>query len=55
MKRYSVCFFPSLHGTPWDTDSWLVARWYAFVRNLGARGIGEVRIIDNETNKHYVI
>jgi hypothetical protein len=51
MKRYHVCAFPSLLGTPWKTNSWLVARVFAWWRGLWNI---EARIADKETGEDWV-
>ena len=51
MKRYSVCRFPSLYGTPWETDSWLLSRMLYAIRNIIAFirfDPSEILICDNK-------
>lgn len=57
-KRYKVCIFPSFNGTPWATDSLLIAKAMAFVRALHSFAtwrIVEVRVIDTMTGQHPII
>lgn len=54
MKRYSVCKFPSFHGTAWNTNSYVLALLFALVR-IVAPGISEIRIIDNQTGEHPIV
>lgn len=51
MKRYECCKFPSLYGTPWYTNSWIVARLWVFFTTPSCF---ERRVIDRKTGKHYV-
>jgi hypothetical protein len=52
MKRYTVMHFPSLYGTPFETNSWLLSRIVAFSRLV--RFATEVRIVDELTGDHLV-
>jgi hypothetical protein len=52
-KRYNVCVFSSLFGTPWNTNSRLVAAIYVVARRI-ANPLKEVRVIDNVTGLHKV-
>ena len=53
MKRYSICVFPSLDGTPWETNSFILCVIYAMIRMVYKSGF-ELRIINNVTGEHYV-
>ena len=54
-KRFEVCLFPSRHGTPWETDFYLIAIVYALMRLLSCLGVAEIRVIDTKNNKHIVV
>jgi hypothetical protein len=53
MKRFQVLAFPSYLGTPWATDSRLIAIGWMIWRKL--TGAMESRIIDNKTGVHTVL
>lgn len=53
MKKYSVCRFPSLYGSPWNTNWWILAYLYAYHLYLECQW--EVRIINNQTGEHTVL
>lgn len=53
-KRYSVCMFPSMYGTPFFINSLTVAYIIGLWRVI-VTGAIEVRIIDNKTKLHRVL
>lgn len=55
MKRYQVCLFPSLLGTPWQTDTKAMAYVLAALRFIIGLGVEEIRVIDVQTAKHIIV
>lgn len=58
VKRFSVCRFPSLFGTPWGTNIYPVAVLFAVLRLVGSVIIWapcEIRVIDGLTGEHRII
>lgn len=53
-KRFDVCSFPSLYGTPWSTPWRGLAMLFALLRALASGGRREIRIIDHRTDEHTV-
>jgi hypothetical protein len=52
--RYAVCSFPSMNGTPWTANNYIVAMLFMCIRKVFGSGI-EIRLIDTETKQHVKI
>jgi hypothetical protein len=52
MKRYKVCAFPSLYGTPVRTNFKFIACIIAVIRKITSM---ESRVIDTKTGEHILI
>lgn len=53
-KRYKIYQFPSLDGTPWETNSKLAACILAWFRKRKSR-MSEIRCVDTQSNDHFLV
>lgn len=53
--RFEVCKFPSLYGTPWKTNFYLLALIFSVIRLMAVWNPGEIRVIDNKTKEHPIV
>jgi hypothetical protein len=54
-EKYFVCKFPSFHGTPWKTNNYYVAVFFALCRRILSSYRYEVRVINKETGDHIIV
>jgi hypothetical protein len=57
-KRYDICLFPSLFGTPWTTNLYGMAVIYAIIRktyDVLTLGFREVRVDDNANDNSIIV
>jgi len=54
-KRFGVHSFPSLYGTPWNTNYFFIALFFAVCRAITAWGTREIRVIDRKTGNHPIV
>lgn len=52
--KYTVMYYPSLHGSPEHFDSWINARIYVAWLQLYFWGTKEIRLRENKIDKEWI-